>query len=187
MKRRKIRYKLALWLLVLCTCMIAVPVQAAKKTALEKKAESIVKKQTNEKKDSKKQKLKKLFQYMEKCGYQRTIGFKNKKGWEKTYALEMLKKRKGSCYHYAAAYAFLAKKATGYTARVCIGKTNGFNAKRWQQHAWCELKIKGKWYIFDPNMDQYAAKCSGKYYWKSISDKKMKKTYRREKTITVAF
>ena len=49
MKRRKIRYKLALWLLVLCTCMIAVPVQAAKKTALEKKAESIVKKQTNEK------------------------------------------------------------------------------------------------------------------------------------------
>ena len=74
--------------------------------------------------DTKEVKLQKLFQYTEKTyGYKRQIGFKNKKGWTKTYAQKMIKSKKGSCYHFAAVYGYLAKKATGYKVRVAVGQT----------------------------------------------------------------
>ena len=156
--------------------MVPVQAEAASSTekALKKKVNSIVKKKVKAK-DSKKKKLQKLFQYTEKTyKYGRAYGFKPKKGWEKNYALEMYSKKKGSCYHYAAAYAFLAKKATNYTVRIGVGKTNGFNPKVKQDHAWVEIRIKGNWYICDPNMDKFAAKSSGKYF---LKDRKgLKKT-----------
>lgn len=159
--------------------------EANAKSGLEKKAESIVKKQVK-KKSSKKSALKQLFTYTEKTyGYKRVTGFKNTKGWEKTYAKQMYSSKKGSCYHFAAAYAFLAKKATGYPVRICIGKTNGFNKKVWQAHAWAEVKIGSKWYICDPNMDKFAAKSSGKYYLKDRT--KLTSTYKTQSRITVAF
>lgn len=160
---------------------------AAKSTKLEKTVTTIVGKQTK-KKDNKKQKLKKLFNYTEKTyGYARLIKngkpyvFKQTKGWEKTYAVEMYSKKKGSCYHYASAYAFLAKKATGYPVRIGIGKTNGFNKNTIQPHAWAEIKIGSTWYICDPNMDKFAAKSSGKYYLKKRSS--LKKTYNKFKDV----
>ncbi|MDO5422246.1 MAG: transglutaminase domain-containing protein [Eubacteriales bacterium] len=159
---------------------------ATKKSALETKAERIVKLKVK-KNSSKQAALKTLFQYMEKSyNYGRVVGFKNTKGWEKTYALEMMRKKQGSCYHYAAAYAFLAKKATNFPVRVCIGKTNGFNKDVWQPHAWVEIKISGKWYIYDVNLDKFAAKSKLKYYKKN-RDSLYKTTYKVEKRITVAF
>lgn len=155
------------------------------KVSLQKKTAAIVKKQVK-KKSSKKSALKQLFKYTEKAyGYKRVIGFKNKKGWEKTYARTMYNSKRGSCYHFAAAYAFLAKKATGYPVRICLGKTNGFNKKVWQPHAWVEVKIGKKWYICDPNMDKFAAKSSGKYFLKNRT--KLSKTYKTQSRITVAF
>ena len=160
----------------------AVEAAASSKVSRQVKAktEKIVKKQVN-KEDSKKKKLKKLFSFVEKnYGYKRTVGFKNTKGWEKTYALEMFKGKKGSCYHFAAAYAFLAKKATNYKVRIGLGKTNGFSGKL-QPHAWVEIKIKSKWYICDPNMDKFAEKSSGKYCLKERG--KLKKTYNKFKSV----
>ena len=160
--------------------------KTVKKSDLEKKAERIVNAKVK-KGSSKEAALKTLFQYVEKtCSYSRAVGFQPVSGWEKTYALDMLRTKRGSCYHFAAAYGFLAKKATGYPVRVCIGTTNGFNKSRWQPHGWCEIKIKGKWYVFDPNMDKFAAGSRMKYY-KKDRKKLMKTTYRVEKRIPVSF
>ena len=129
--------------------------------------------------DSAKKKLKKLFTYVEKdFDYGRKTGFEAYDGWEKDYALEMLKDGKGSCYHYAAVYAFLAKKATGYSVRVGVGQTNGFSGSL-QKHAWTEVKISGKWYICDTNMDKYAADSSQKYCLKKRNS--LKSTYNKFK------
>lgn len=180
--KRLIMFALALALLLSAP---AASVQAASSTdkKLKKQVDSIVKKQVKDK-DSKKKKLEKLFKYTEKTyKYGRAYEFKAKKGWEKTYALELFKnkKKQGSCYHFAAAYAVLAKKATNYTVRIGVGKTNGFNKKITQDHAWVEIKIKDKWYICDPNMDKFAEKSSGKYFLKERS--KLKKVYNKFKKV----
>lgn len=94
-----------------------------------------------------------LYRYMrDKCRYDRVIGFKAEKGWDAVYARKMLMNKKGSCYHFAAGYAYLVKRATGLPVRIALGQTNAFNAKVWQNHAWCEVKINGVWYTFDPNV-----------------------------------
>lgn len=156
-------------------------------TSIKSQTAKIIKKKTKSS-DSKKIKLKKLFQYAEKkYGYQRAVGFKAKDGWEHDYAAEMYSKEKGSCYHFAAAYAYLAKKATGYKVRVGIGKTNGFSGNL-QSHAWTEIKINSKWYICDCNMDKFAENSSGKYFLKKRN--KLKKVYDNFKNVqyfTIAF
>lgn len=164
----------------------AAPVQAAEKT-LEDQAAAIVSKETK-KKDSVKKKLKKLFAYVEEqYDYGRAVSFKTYSGWEEEYAKEMLEDEKGSCYHFAAVYAYLAKKATDYPVRIGVGKTNGFSGK-WQQHAWVEIKIKSTWYICDPNMDKYAEDSSLTYFLKKRSS--LKETYHNYKKVeytTVSF
>ncbi len=144
-------------------------------TAKEKKAQVLKDNKAN---------LKRLFKYMEKTyGYARyTKGTPTKKGWQKTFAAEMIKKKKGSCYHYAALYAYLAKQATGYEVRIALGKTKGFGNKN-QAHAWVEVKISGDWYICDPNMDKFAANKKLKYYLKKRSSASMKKTYYKYKGV----
>ena len=102
----------------------------------------------------------------------------------KAKTAEMIKNKKGSCYHFAALYAFLAKES-GVEARICLGRTNGFNKARWQDHAWCEVKVGKKWYICDPNMDKFAANSKGKYFMKTVSS--MKSTFKKSKTIKVNF
>ncbi len=106
------------------------------------------------------------------------------KNWTAKYARKMYNTKQGNCYSFAAAYAYLAKTATGRPVRVCLGKTNGFSGN-WQTHAWTEVKIGSKWYICDPNMDKYAANASGKYVCKKAGSKAMKKTYQRSSSIKI--
>lgn len=189
MKRKGIK-KIVVLLLTLCIWSTAVPVTAfalpaevpvetgntAVDTALKKKAKKIVNQQVKPQ-ATKKAKLKKLFKFVEKkYGYARAENFKNSKGWEKTYAKAMYNKKQGSCYHFAAAFAFLAKQATGYPVRIVVGQTNGFSG-RLQAHAWTEVKMNGKWYVFDTNMDKFAAKSSLKYFKKLHTSAAMKKVY----------
>ena len=162
--------------LLLAVCMITIALTqtataASAGTKLDEAVTKIVDKQVKSK-DSAKKKLKKLFTYVQKeYDYGRKTGFEAYDGWEKDYALEMFEDKKGSCYHYAAAYAFLAKKATGYSVRIGVGQTDGFSGNL-QKHAWAEVKIGGKWYICDPNMDKYAADCSNKYCLKKRNNLK---------------
>lgn len=172
--------------LLLAVCMIAVALTQTTAAAsagnkLDEAVTKIVDKQVKSK-DSAKKKLKKLFAYVQKeYDYGRKTGFEAYDGWEKDYALEMFDDKKGSCYHYAAAYAFLAKKATGYSVRIGVGQTDGFSGNL-QKHAWAEVKIGGKWYICDPNMDKYAADCSNKYCLKKRNN--LKNTYDKFKNTT---
>ena len=64
----------------------AMTAEAAAKSTLEKDVQKLVKKSKAKKEKTQKKKLKKLFQYVEKnYGYARAIGFKNSRGWEKTF------------------------------------------------------------------------------------------------------
>ena len=172
--------------LLLAVCMITIALTqtataASAGTKLDEAVTKIVDKQVKSK-DSAKKKLKKLFTYVQKeYDYGRKTGFEAYDGWEKDYALEMFEDKKGSCYHYAAAYAFLAKKATGYSVRIGVGQTDGFSGNL-QKHAWAEVKIVGKWYICDHNMDKYAADCSNKYCLKKRNN--LKNTYDKFKDTT---
>lgn len=176
--------KIVVFMVAVCivTGVLVQPAKAAQANAkLDETVTKLVDKQVKEK-DSAKKKLKKLFAYIQKdYDYARKTGFEAYDGWEKDYALEMYADQKGSCYHYAAGYAFLAKKATGYSVRIGVGQTNGFSGNL-QKHAWTEIKIGGKWYICDPNMDKYAADASKKYCLKKRNS--LKSTYNKFKDTT---
>ena len=170
--------------LAFLTCILTAGfVQAASAASkssgdLGTKVEKIVNKQVKPSASTKK-KLKKLFTYVQKnYEYGRKTGFEAYNGWASDYALEMFSQKQGSCYHFAAAYAFLAKKATGCEVRIGVGQTNGFSGSL-QPHAWTEVKIGSKWYICDPNMDKYAANSSKKYCVKKRNS--LKSTYNKFK------
>lgn len=154
-------------------------------TKLQKKVSAIVSKQVK-KKDSKKTKLKKLFAYTtRKYAFQNVVmsGYFEKwdeepayEGWEQDFALEMYSKKRGSCFHYAAAYAFLAKEATGCPVRIGLGKTKAFSGEK-QDHAWVEVKIKKTWYVCDPTMESSLAKKAGDHFLKKRGSSKTRKLY----------
>lgn len=132
---------------------------------LVKTMDKIIKSQkiTSKTKDS--AALKSLFEYVRKNGgYQRVMGFQGQSGWEYDFAKQMLETNQGSCYHYAAAFAFLAKRATGLPVRICWGTSNAFNTARWQPHAWVEIKIGKVWYTYDANAAKYSSLRKGKWY-----------------------
>ncbi|MDO4308048.1 MAG: transglutaminase domain-containing protein [Eubacteriales bacterium] len=136
-------------------------------------------------KDGKSAALKKLFTYVQKkCNYARVIGFKGQKGWEYTYAKQMLVKKKGSCYHYAAAFAVLAKRVTGYPVRICWGTSNAFNTRKWQPHGWVEIKINGTWYTFDANAARFSTLRKGKWYMQKRSAMEGK-IYKTQKIVNI--
>lgn len=125
--------------------------------------------------------LEKLFLYVKNnCNYSRVMGFKGEKGWEYKFAKQMLSQKKGSCYHYAAAYAFLAKRATGLPVRICWGTSNAFAETTWQPHAWVEIRIGKTWYTYDVNADKFSSLRNGAWYQqkRSSMEGKVYKTLR---------
>ncbi len=132
----------------------------------------------------KEQALKLLFDYVSSADhfkYARAIGFTGAKNWEYSYAESMLGNGQGSCYHYAAVYAFLAKRATGYPVRICWGTSNAFKASNWQPHAWTEIKIGKTWYAFDANAERYSSRKLDWYRQKSSGAK----CYKKQKSVDV--
>lgn len=131
--------------------------------------------------------LKKLFAYCsgKSFDYARAYGFKGEKGWEYKYAKEMLSKKKGSCYHFSAAFALLAKRATGLPVRICWGTSNAFNKFRWQPHAWVEIKIGSTWYTYDPNAQRFSSLRKGKWYQQKHSSM-AGKVYKVKKYVNIA-
>ncbi len=85
--------------------------------------------------------------------------------WTKEYTSKTLATRRGNCYGYAASFAYIAK-GLGYDARVCTGTVTSALGGR-TDHAWTEVKMKNKWYIFDAEMQN--AKGSGYYKQTSAS------------------
>jgi hypothetical protein len=105
---------------------------------------------------TKSQKLRTVYLFTVTSNTYKREEFKPKKGWEEPRAYEMLTTRKGNCYSYAAAFAYLAK-AVGYeNAKPIPSKIQNRNGKQ-PPHCWVEIKIAGKTYVFDPEL-QYALK-----------------------------
>lgn len=132
--------------------------------------------------------LKKLALYAQKTyKYKRVMGFHPataKKGWENKFAKEMIIGKKGSCYHDAAAFAFLAKRATGLPVRICLGTSNAFNTKKWQEHGWVEIKIGKTWYTYDTNAARNSKLRKGKWLCQKRSAMEGK-IYKTQKTFNV--
>lgn len=89
---------------------------------------------------------------------------KNKlvKKYYKKYASDMLKEKKGSCYHYASLFAVSAKKALGRkaTVKIAVGPSKHTGElNKW--HAWTEVTIGKKTYIYDTQ--------AGNNYSKAVS------------------
>lgn len=160
---------------------------------LVKKIDSVIKAQKISKSlrttSEKKAALKKLFNYgVKNWGYARaplTFNAKNgwkPAGWQYTFAKEMLVNKKGSCYHDAAAFALMAKRATGLPVRICLGTSKAYG--NWSAHGWVEIKIGSTWYSYDTNAAKYSKLRVGKWYQQKASSVNGK-VYKVSKRITV--
>ncbi len=132
--------------------------------------------------------LKRLFDMISASayGYARAPqGFKPEqtKEWEYTFAKEMLQNKAGSCYHFAASFAFLARRATGLPVRICYGNARTFAADKWQAHGWVEVQINGKWYTYDTNAQRFSTYNKGKWY--KLSAATAKSYYKDVKYINI--
>ncbi len=161
--------RLVSWILTLALILgsftaVQFPLQvsAAKKVTVKTAAEAIIKKKVKAK-DSDKTKLKKLFKFCRNTyAYGRVYSIaqdQKKSGWKKdlklfkSYALYMMSNKQGTCYHDAAAYAVLAKLATGLPVYIVVGETTAFTGNK-QAHAWVEVKVGKTWYICDASVDR---------------------------------
>ena len=155
---------------VVCMCVFAHGVHAASPSAAQVKnlVAKTVKKQTKKmpKKD-KTAKVEKIFRYADnrfvykpltdKAFIQASL-YKQLNGKNiRLAAYTMLKNRKGTCFHEAAALAYLIKYAAGCPAQIVIGQTDAFNGEK-QLHAWVEAQIDGVWLAFDSNLDRAKGK-----------------------------
>lgn len=156
-------------------------------TTLKKALDKVIKAQKFTTNTTDKQKLQKLFNYTKKAfGYKRYMGVPSAKGWDSQFAKEMLQTKAGSCYHDAAAFAYLARRATGLPVRICIGTSNAFNTARWQNHGWVEIKVSGKWYTFDTNANRFSSLRKGKWFMQKRTSMEGK-VYKTQKTYSVNF
>ncbi len=137
-------------------------------TSLEKQLLKIVDKKTKTS-DSTNEKLSKLFQYVT-WTYNYNNADRNTtpggEDWYKKRAQHMLSTGGGTCYHYASLFACLAEKATDLPVRVGYGYTQKLGGGT-ITHSWCEIKINGTWYVFDPDAYRYFA--AGNCYYKTMS------------------
>lgn len=82
--------------------------------------------------------------------YQRVYGIPTADTLSKKYAEYILKNKKGNCFCFSAAYTCIAK-VLGYEAREGVGLIVAAGGGM-TPHGWSEIKINGKWYMCDPDM-----------------------------------
>ncbi len=125
---------------------------------------------------TKKAMLQPLFNYMKSSvySYQRAATTLPS-GWPASYANSMLLAKKGSCYHFAAAFAYAAKRVTGLPVRIVTGTSNCFNASNWQKHAWVQIQMGSTWYTFDTNAGRFSTRTANWFMMKPADAAKMYK------------
>lgn len=80
------------------------------------------------------------------------------------YAYSALNNKKDSCYGYSSAFVVLTR-AIGLESYVVQGKT-ALAKGGYGNHWWVNIKIDGKYYVFDPNVDDDIAKGGTIYYYR---------------------
>ncbi|MBQ8503547.1 MAG: hypothetical protein IJ491_04630 [Clostridia bacterium] len=131
-----------------------------------KQAVKVVKAATNNKM-TKEQKLKACYNWIIKnFSYQRDYQdpARLKNNWTKAYAEYAFRNKRGNCYKYASAMGYCAE-VLGYDARVVYGKIASGSSRT--NHGWTEIRIDGKYYIFDTVQADYY---KGNYYKRTYSN-----------------
>ncbi len=101
--------------------------------------------------------------------------------WTQAYALDTILSGSANCYGYAAAFAYIAK-GLGFDSRVCSGTVKSSLGGQ-TGHAWTEVKVADKWYIFDAEMQD--AKGGG--YYKQTYDSYPAKPLEKQVSWTVYY
>jgi len=103
--------------------------------------------------DSKSRKLSKCYYYLARnYKYKRSYGNLYPKAKDmKSFAYSMLSSKRGNCHAYAASFVYIAR-VLGYDARVVVGKVSSSRGGM-TPHGWVEVKVNGKWYVCDPDME----------------------------------
>lgn len=70
------------------------------------------------------------------------------------YAAKLFSTGKGDCYNFTAAFHYLAR-ALGYDSTAIVGTCYYSWNSRPIAHAWVEIPINGKVYLFDPQIENY--------------------------------
>ena len=97
---------------------------------------------------SKSQKLCVLYNYVVKSNSYKTLPLNEN---ERYYAYNMFKYHRGNCYAFASQFSFLAREI-GYPAKVVRGRCPRYGGGT-TPHGWCEIKIAGVVYTFDPDLE----------------------------------
>ena len=144
--------KKALAVLMLVCALLAAPqaagtVYAKSPSKVEKLADKRLKKLKAEKKSMKN--LKKAFKWSASLRFRTTKTYKKKK--TSKYGIYGFKNGYGDCNVAACTFYWMAKRL-GYDGKCVFGyamKSTG----RLESHAWVMIKLKGKYYYFDPNFN----------------------------------
>ena len=103
---------------------------------------------------TKRQKLRACYKYM-RDHYRyinRAVVETGATGWVNRYASRFFKDKGGNCCSWAAAYTTAAKRL-GFPAKAISGKIYYANGALWGRHGWTEIKIDGKTFVFDPEIE----------------------------------
>lgn len=102
--------------------------------------------------DSQSKKLRKCYRYLS-YHYKYKRYYTNlcpKAKYMQPFAYDMFSSKKGNCFRYAACFAYIAR-VLGYDSRVVVGKISAVYGGM-TPHGWTEVKVDGKWYVCDPDM-----------------------------------
>lgn len=102
-------------------------------------------------KDQPEKRLKSCFKALCKYRYRQSHLDKPSAKKMKSYAADMFGHKRGNCYRYASAFAYIAR-VLGYDSSVSVGGVTAFAHRKLSPHGWTEVKINGKWMICDCSM-----------------------------------
>ena len=102
---------------------------------------------------SSKERLKSCYEALCHYSYQRFYSHDASADKVKSYALYMFKNKRGNCYRYASALAYIAR-VLGFDSRVAVGGVTAYANNDLSPHGWCEVKVDGKWKICDCSMQR---------------------------------
>ncbi|MDO4553726.1 MAG: transglutaminase domain-containing protein [Lachnospiraceae bacterium] len=134
---------------------------------------------------SKDKKLKECFKYLWKNYTYKRFYETPKASKLSGYATYMLSNKKGNCYRYACSFACIAK-VLGYETRVAVGQISSARGGM-TPHGWTEVKVGGKWYMCDANMQRNHPsinsymKTNGSYAYRHSCSKRFKLTIKKGK------
>lgn len=104
-------------------------------------------------KQSPEQRLRSCFNALCGYSYQRIYSDQPRAQAIRSYALYMFNNKKGNCYRYGSALAYIAR-VLGFESRVCVGGVTAFAGRSLSPHGWCEVKTGGRWKVCDCSMQR---------------------------------